>query len=59
MARDAIAAEPPGGPWANLVAVHEKNRNAAWVPGLGRAFPSPEVRQLLETQYKGALLPAL
>ena len=42
-----------------MVAVHEKNRNAAWVPGLGRAFPSPEVRQLLETQYKGALLPAL
>lgn len=58
LARDAIAAEPPGGPYANVIAVHEKNRNAAWVPGLVRAFQSPEVRQLLETKYKGTLLPA-
>lgn len=58
VARDAIAAEPPGGPYANVIAVQEKNRNQPWVPKLVKAFHSDEVRQLLETKFKGTLLPA-
>ncbi len=58
LARDAIAAEPPGGPYANVIAVHEKNRNQPWVPKLVKAFHSDEVRELLNTKYKGTLLPA-
>lgn len=58
LARDAIAAEPPGGPYANVIAVHEKNQNQPWVPKLIKAFHSAEVRELLNTKYKGTLLPA-
>lgn len=58
LARDAIAAEPPGGPYANVIAVQEKNRDQPWVPKLIHAFHSDEVRQLLLTKYKGTLLPA-
>ncbi|MFT4191552.1 MAG: MetQ/NlpA family ABC transporter substrate-binding protein [Comamonas sp.] len=58
LARDAIAAEVPGGPYANVLVVQEKNRNQPWVAPLTRALQSPEVRQLLEGKYKGTLLPA-
>lgn len=58
LARDAIAAEPPGGAYANVLVVHEKNRDQAWVAPLARAFQSEEVRQLIQTKYSGTLLPA-
>ncbi|CAK7075678.1 MAG: Lipoprotein 28 [Kerstersia gyiorum] len=57
-ARDAIAIEPPGGPYANVLVVREQDREQPWVAPLTRAFQSDEVRQLLATRYSGTLLPA-
>ncbi|CAM4066979.1 MetQ/NlpA family ABC transporter substrate-binding protein [Kerstersia similis] len=57
-ARDAIALEPPGGPYANVLVVRERDRGQPWVAPLTRAFQSDEVRELLRTRYSGTLLPA-
>ncbi|MGO3741365.1 MetQ/NlpA family ABC transporter substrate-binding protein [Kerstersia sp.] len=57
-ARDAIALEPVGGAYANVLVVREQDRGQAWVAPLIRAFQSEEVRELLASRYSGTLLPA-
>ena len=58
VARDAIAAEKPGGAYTNVLVVQAKNKDAAWTAPLVQAFQSDEVKALLEGKYKGTLLPA-
>ncbi|WP_137925190.1 MetQ/NlpA family lipoprotein [Cupriavidus sp. 2SB] len=56
--RDAIAVEDLKGPYANLIAVREQDRNKPWVKELVAAYQSQEVRDFLATQFKGSILPA-
>lgn len=57
-AKDAIALEDRQSPYANLIAVREKDKSQPWVKTLVRAYQSEEVRKFIDTQFKGAILPA-
>lgn len=56
--KDAIAIEDLKGPYANLIAVREQDRSKRWVKKLVAAYESPEVKQYIDTQFKGAIIPA-
>jgi D-methionine transport system substrate-binding protein len=56
--KDAIAIEDLKGPYANLIAVREQDRSKPWVKKLVAAYESPEVKQYIDTQFKGAIIPA-
>lgn len=56
--KDAIALEDRQGPYANLIAVREKDKDQPWVKTLVRAYQSEDVRKFIDTQFKGAILPA-
>jgi len=56
--RDAVIREAPQGPYANLIAVRRADKDQPWARKLVAAYQSPEVRQFIETQFKGALVPA-
>ncbi|SDC71499.1 D-methionine transport system substrate-binding protein [Cupriavidus sp. YR651] len=55
---DAIAIEDLKGPYANLIAVREQDRNKPWVKDLVASYQSQEVRDFLARQFKGSILPA-
>jgi D-methionine transport system substrate-binding protein len=56
--RDAIAIEDPKGPYANLLAVRTADKDKPWVAKLVKAFQSPEVRQYVEANFNGSVVPA-
>lgn len=56
--RDAIALEAAKSPYANVIAVHEKNRNHPAIAKLVKAYHSDEVRRYIDSQFKGAVIPA-
>jgi D-methionine transport system substrate-binding protein len=56
--KDAIAIEDIKGPYANLIAVRVQDRNQPWVKKLVAAYESDEVRKYIDTQFKGAIIPA-
>ena len=58
LARDAVIKESPKGPYANIIAVRRADKDKPWVARLVKAYQSPEVRNFIETKFKGALVPA-
>jgi D-methionine transport system substrate-binding protein len=55
-ARDAIAAESPvNNPYANFIAVRERDKDAPWVAKLVRAFQSEAIRQLIKDRLPGQI----
>ena len=56
--KDAIAIEDLKGPYANLIAVRAQDRDKPWVKKLVAAYESDEVRKYIDTQFKGAIIPA-
>ncbi|MGA7816927.1 MetQ/NlpA family ABC transporter substrate-binding protein [Caballeronia sp.] len=56
--KDAIAIEDLKGPYANLIAVREQDRNKPWVKKLVAAYESQDVKQFINTQFKGSIIPA-
>lgn len=54
---DAIAQESAKSPYVNLIAVRDADKDKPWVAQLLKAYQSPEIRQFIETQFKGAVLP--
>jgi D-methionine transport system substrate-binding protein len=56
--RDGIAIEKKeNNPYVNIIAVREKDKNAAWVAPLVKAYQSEEVRQFILTKFEGSVLP--
>ncbi|ABD86140.1 MetQ/NlpA family ABC transporter substrate-binding protein [Rhodopseudomonas palustris] len=55
---DPIAHETPGGPWVNILAVREEDKDKPWVKQLIEAYHSAPVRQFIETRFKGTYLAA-
>ncbi len=55
---DAIAQESAKNPYVNILVVRESEKSQPWVGKLIKAYQSPEVRQFIETQFKGAVVPA-
>ena len=54
--QDAIAIEDPKGPYVNIIAIRETDRNRPWVAKLVAAYHSPEVKQYIDTRYGGAVI---
>jgi len=57
-ARDVIGCEAPDSPYANLIAVRRKDQDQPWVKKLVAAYQSAEVRNFIQTEFKGSLVPA-
>lgn len=56
--QDAIAIEDPNGPYVNILAIREADKNKPWVATLIAAYHSPEVKQYIEAKYGGAVIAA-
>lgn len=54
--KDAIAQESAKSPYVNLIAVREADKDKPWVAKLVKAYQSDEVRQYVQTEFKGAVL---
>ncbi|MCH7343380.1 MetQ/NlpA family ABC transporter substrate-binding protein [Pelomonas sp. CA6] len=56
--RDALALEGRESPYANWLVARADNQNSPALKKLAAALQSPEVKRFIETQYKGAVVPA-
>ncbi|MBR8208046.1 MetQ/NlpA family ABC transporter substrate-binding protein [Burkholderia cenocepacia] len=56
--QDAIAIEGPNGPYANILAIREADRNKPWVAKLIAAYHSADVKQFIEGKFGGAVIAA-
>ena len=55
-AKDAIARESLEGPWINILAVREEDKDKPWVKELISAYHSEPVKQFLDTRFKGTYI---
>ncbi|MCC8979689.1 MetQ/NlpA family ABC transporter substrate-binding protein [Bradyrhizobium acaciae] len=55
-ATDAIAREAADGPWVNILAVREEDKDKPWVKQLADAYRSDEVKAFLEKRFKGTYI---
>ncbi|WP_316159988.1 MetQ/NlpA family ABC transporter substrate-binding protein [Bradyrhizobium sp. SZCCHNRI20481] len=55
-AKDAIARESAEGPWVNILAVREEDKDKPWVKQLIEAYHSEPVKAFLETRFKGTYI---
>ena len=56
--KDAIAIESPKGPYVNLIAVREQDKNKPWVAKLVKAYHSAEVKQFVVSEFKNSVIVA-
>ncbi|MRD73726.1 ABC transporter substrate-binding protein [Rhodocyclus tenuis] len=56
--RDALFIESANSPYANLIVARPDNKDAPAVKKLVSALQSEDVKQFIETKYKGAVVPA-
>lgn len=56
-AKDALIREPVNGPWVNILAVREEDKDKPWVKQLIDAYHSDEVKVFLVERFKGSYLP--
>jgi D-methionine transport system substrate-binding protein len=56
--KDAIAIDPPNGPYTNVLVVREQDKSKPWVAKLIKAYHSPEVKSYIETQFQGSVVPS-
>lgn len=54
--RDAIAMEAPNGPYVNILVVREADKNQPWVAQLVKSYHNDEIRQFIDTQFKGSII---
>ncbi|KJC59958.1 dioxygenase [Bradyrhizobium sp. LTSPM299] len=54
---DAIAHESADGPWVNILAVREEDKDKPWVKQLIDAYHSDEVKAFLDRRFKGTYIP--
>jgi D-methionine transport system substrate-binding protein len=50
---DAIAREAVDGPWVNIIAVREQDKDKPWVKQFVDAYHSESVKEFLEKRFKG------
>ena len=55
-ATDAIARESADGPWVNILAVREEDKDEPWVKQLVDAYHSEPVKDFLEKRFKGTYI---
>ncbi len=54
--QDAILREDPKGPYVNLLAVREQDKDKPWVKSLVESYRSPEVKAFIDKTFGGAVL---
>lgn len=52
----AILREDPKGPYVNLIAVRETDKDQPWVKALLEAYHSPEIKAFVAERFKGSVL---
>lgn len=55
---DSIVKETTDGPWVNIIAVREEDREKPWVKDLVSVYQSEPVKQFVLQRFKGAYVPA-
>jgi D-methionine transport system substrate-binding protein len=55
-AKDAIARESAEGPWVNILAVRDDDKDKPWVKQLIEAYRSDPVKAFIETRFKGTYI---
>jgi D-methionine transport system substrate-binding protein len=55
---DSIAMEKADSPYANVIAVRKGDEDAPWLKTLIEVYHSPEIKEYIETKYKGAVITA-
>ncbi len=55
--KDAIARESAKSPYVNLIAVRTADKDKPWVAKLVKAYQSDAVRQFIQTEFKGSVVP--
>jgi D-methionine transport system substrate-binding protein len=56
--KDALALEDLKGPYVNILVVQEKNKDAAWVKQIIKAYHSAEIKKFVEVTFMGAVFPS-
>jgi len=56
--RDTLIKETHDGPWVNILAVREEDKDKPWVAQLVDAYHSDAVRDFVLARFKGAYVPA-
>lgn len=56
--KDAIAIEPPQGPYANILVVRTENKDEPWVQTLIDSYHTPEVKEFVETTFEDSVITA-
>lgn len=56
--KDAIARESAKSPYTNLIAVRQDDKDKPWVARLVKAYHSDEVRQFIDKEFQGSIVPA-
>mgnify|MGYP003618173100 CR=1 FL=1 len=54
---DSIVLESAKNPYVNILVVREADKNQPWVGKLVKAYHSEEIRQFIDTQFKGSVAP--
>ncbi len=54
--KDAIAQESAKSPYVNILVVREQDKDKPWVAKLVKAYHSEEIRQYIQTEFKGSVL---
>lgn len=57
-AKDALLKENPKGPYVNLLAVREGDKDKPWVKAFVESYQTPEVKEFVLTKFKGSVIPA-
>jgi D-methionine transport system substrate-binding protein len=53
---DAIAIEDAKGPYANIIAVRNEDKDQAWVAKLVKAYRSPETKEFVVSTFKNSVI---
>jgi len=56
--RDAILKETADGPWVNILAVREEDKDKPWVATFVKAYQSEAVKKFIAEKFKGAYVAA-
>jgi D-methionine transport system substrate-binding protein len=56
--KDSIIKETNEGPWVNIIAVREEDKDKPWVATFVQAYRSDAVKQFVAEKFKGAYVPA-
>ena len=56
--KDSILKETADGPWVNIIAVREEDKDQPWVSTFVRAYHSDAVKQFIADKFKGAYVAA-